>query len=564
METMRILFIEENKQDYLKIRNMLDAQAPHFNMDWGQNYEVASKQIKTNYYDVCLVSCDPIKNQHLAFLASLPEDFNTPIILLANNNDSVDRDLTDKYQIDWLSKDGLNWALIERSIRYLSLEQQLANCNLYDRLTELPTRHLFLKHLEQAIARAQQSEDYYIAILLVDLGKFRMINATLGHDMGDWLLMEITRRLQDYLSKLELKTFLARACGDEFIILLDHMQDLADATQLAAQINELLARPLSLVGYELVTSAKIGIVYYSDQKESASLLRDADAALYHVKAMGHSSYAVFNRGMRNKIVSRLKMETDLHQAIKEEQLVLFYQPQINLASNELVAMEALIRFYHPQKGLVLPNEFIPVLEETGDIIPIGEWIFRTACQQLKDWWLAGFLINRICVNLSAYQFCSKNLIRAIVESIESAGIEPDCLELEVTENLLLKDANFAIKTLGHLRNIGVRVAIDNFGTGYASLNYLKRFPADCLKIDSSFIEGGTPQDTAITIATIDMAHALGLLVVAEGVETTEQSDFLRAQACDFAQGDLYTVPLNRTESLEWIEEYTKEHKIAPL
>ncbi len=561
METMRILFIEENSQDYLKIRQMLDTQAPHFNMDWAQSYEDASKQIKKNCYDVCLVSCDSIKNQHLA---SLPAEFNIPIILLVNNNDSIDRDLTNKYQIDWLSKDGLNWALIERSIRYLSLEQQLANCNLYDRLTELPTRHLFLKHLEQAIARAQQSEDYYIAVLLVNLNKFRMINATLGHNMGDWLLMEITRRLQDYLSESELKTFLARACGDEFIILLDNMQDLADATQLAANINELLARPLSLVGYELVTSAKIGIAYYSDQEESASLLRDADAALYRAKAMGHSSYAVFNRGMRSKVVSRLKMETDLHQAIKKEKFVLFYQPQINLASNELVAMEALIRFYHPQKGLVLPNEFIPVLEETGDIIPIGEWIFRTACQQLKDWWLAGFLINRICVNLSAYQFRSKNLIRAIVESIESAGLEPDNLELEVTESLLLEDADFTIKTLGHLRDIGVRVAIDNFGTGYASLNYLKRFPADCLKIDSSFIEGGTPQDTAITIATIDMAHALGLLVVAEGVETTEQSDFLRDQACDLAEGDLYTVPLNRTESLEWIEEYVKEHKITPL
>jgi diguanylate cyclase (GGDEF)-like protein len=563
METMKILFIEENAPDYLKIRQMLDAQNLKFNMDYSQNYEVASKQIQTNSYDVCLISYDPIKNQHLAFLASLPADFNTPIILLLNNNDPIDKDLTKKSQIDWLYKEGLNWAEIERSIHYLSLEQQLANCNLYDRLTELPTRHLFLQHLEQAITSAQQNEDYYIAILLVNLKKFRMINASLGHDMGDWLLMEITRRLQDYLSELEMKTFLARACGDEFIILLDNMQDLADATQLAANINELLARPLSLVGYELVTSAKIGIAYYSDQDESASLLRDADAALYRVKAMEHSSYAVFNRGMRNKVVSRLKMETDLHQAIKNEKFVLFYHPQINLASNELVAMEALIRFYHPQTGLVLPNEFIPVLEETGDIIPIGEWILRTACQQLKDWWLAGFLINRICVNLSSYQFRSKNLIRAVVESIESAGLEPDCLELEVTESLLLEDANFAIKTLKHLRDIGVRVAIDNFGTGYASLNYLKRFPADCLKIENSFIQGGTPQDAAITIATIDLAHALGLFVIGEGVETTEQSDFLRDQACDFAQGYLYTVPLNRTESLEWIEEYAKKY-ITPL
>jgi len=565
METMRILFIEENSPDYLKIRQMLEAQAPQFNMDWGRNYEMGSKQIQANSYDFCLVSCDPRKNQLMAFLASLPADLNTPIILLANNNESVDRDLTDKYQIDWLSKEGLNWGQLERSIRYLSLEQKLVHCNLYDSLTELPTRHLFSKHLEQAMARAQQSEDYYIAVLLIDLDKFRMINATLGHDMGDWLLMEVTRRLQDYLSELELKTFLGRACGDEFILLLENIQDLADVTQLAIKINELLARPLSLVGYELVLSAKIGIAYYSEQEESTSLLRDADAALYRAKAPGYSSsYAVFNRGMRSKVVSRLKMETDLHQAIKDDKFVLFYQPQINLASKELVGMEALIRFYHPQKSLVLPNDFIPILEETGDIIPIGEWVFRTACQQLKDWWLAGFLINRICVNLSAYQFRSKNLIRAIVESIESAGLEPDCLELDIKDSLLLEDADFAIKTLKHLRDIGVRVAIDNFGRGYASLNYLKRFPVDCLKIEKSFIEGGTPQDAAITIATIDMAHALGLLVVGEGVETTEQADFLRDQACDFAQGYLYTVPLNRAESLEWIEDYAKKYKITPL
>ena len=691
METMKILFIEEYAPDYLKIRDMLEAQAPKFNMDWGHNYEVAAKQIKTNSYDFCLISSNLIKNEYLTFLDSLPADLNTPIILLVNNDDSVDRnlDLTDKYQIYWLSKDGLNWPLIERSIRYLSnvialrqklekfqgvfeksnqfmlltakdgilqdinqtalkligskreellnnllwdaawaidfkiplkeaftkavsgelahckidilhneqavqldfsftaitnakteivqilieghdlsqsqlLEQQLAHCNLYDKLTELPSRQLFSKHLEQAMARAQQSEDYYIAVLLVDLDNFRMINATLGHDMGDWLLMEMTRRLQDFLSKSKLKTFLGRACGDEFIILLDNIQDLADATQLAIQINELLARPLSLVGYELVISAKIGIAYYSDQEESTSLLRDADAAMYRAKAMPNSNYTVFNRGMRSKVVSRLKMETDLQKAIKEDKFVLFYHPQINLASNELVAMEALIRFYHPQKGLILPNDFVPVLEETGDIIPIGEWIFRTACQQLKDWWLAGFLINHITVNLSSYQFRSKNLIKTIVESIESAGLEPDCLVLEITESLLLEDADFAIKTLGHLRDIGVKVAIDDFGTGYASLNYLKRFPADYLKIDNSFIEGGTPQDTAITIATIDMAHALGLLVVGEGVETIEQAEFLRDQACDLAQGYLYTVPLNQAESLEWIQDYAKENKVTPL
>ncbi len=677
---MRILFTEENAQDYLKCRQLLEEQANDFNMDWAPNSEIALKQIKENSYHLHLIGYDAKKTEQHKFLAQLYENTkNTPTILLTKNNELVDTALMDKYQTFCLPKEQLNWPQLKRSIRYLSnllawqknearfhavfnkafefmgllksngilqdintaaltfvgyqrsamegiffwdmpwtmhsqknqarlkkaiatvvegdvarceieirkhngqravldflftpianaqneivwilvegrdLEQQFANITLHDQLTELPNRHKFMEYLEKAMDHASQRQDYYIAVLLLDLERFRVINASLGHDLGDWLLMEISQRLQDCLNE---KHILARAGGDEFIILLDEMQDFVEATTLAATIKEVLARPFSLVDYDIVMSCSIGIAYYTDQEESAELLRDADAAMYHAKTMGQSGYAVFRHDMRNRVVSRLQMETDLLHAIEQKKFVLFYQPQIELASGRLVGMESLIRFQHPQNGFVSPLDFIPVLEDTGNIIPIGEWILRTACSQFRAWWDAGLSINHVAVNLSAHQFHSKNLITKIIDFLEKSGLEPDSLELEITESLLLEDAESAITTLGHLKSMGLRVTIDDFGTGYSSLSYLKRFPVDCLKIDNTFIDGiiSSPVDTAITVATIDMAHALGLKVIAVGVETTEQRDFLRDLGCDFAQGYLYAAPMEKMDFVKWAKQYSK-------
>lgn len=450
------------------------------------------------------------------------------------------------------------WILVEGQdvSEYKRMEEELRHASLHDPLTGLPNRQSFIEHLERAITLAQQNNAYHLALLLIDLDRFKMINESLGHDMGDWLLMEVAQRLQECLPP---KQLLARSGGDEFMILLDGFQDLKEAMQLAAHINKALSPPFLLDGCEVITSASIGIAYSTSQSDSAELLRHADTAMYRAKAMGKSCYVVFNNRMQSKAISRLQIESDLYRALEKQQFVLFFQPQAELSSEHLAGAEALIRFQHPQHGLLSPLHFMSILEDTGIIIPLGEWILRTACQQLKMWLHDGLPLDHIAINLSAQQFLSKRLPETVAEAIKNAHLSPDCLILELTESLLLEDTQTAVRTLARFKEIGVRVAIDDFGTGYASLSYLKRFPADCLKIDKSFVDGiiSTPADAAITVATIDMAHALGLSVTAEGVETTEQRDFLRDHGCDLAQGYLYAPPLEKSAFSRWAQQYSK-------
>ncbi|MDM8560560.1 EAL domain-containing protein [Candidatus Parabeggiatoa sp. HSG14] len=685
MKSMHILLIEENANDYLNTRRLLDEQKSSLNIDWAPNCETAFKQLKQNHYDVCLVGYNGKLTEQQRFLKWLYKGTTIPTILLTKDDESVDSVLMEKYQIDFLGKEQLNWHLLKCSIRYLSklitlqnkekkfqaifnnayqfmgllkadgiwldinqtaltfmdskreavvgysfldmpwvmrspkikeqfkaaineagkgeftrcevevkkqdeqqttldftftplanatnemnwilvegrdlcdqnaLEQQLNHSTLHDQLTGLPNRLMFMEHLEKALVHAQQHKDCHIAVLLLDLDRFKVVNTSLGHDMGDWLLMKIAQCLQECLDK---ENILARSGGDEFMVLLENMQDLVEATRLAVKINEVLAGPFSLDGYDLVMSASIGIAYHTEQYEATDLLRDADTAMYRAKARGKSCYAVFSSGMHDQAISRLQIETDLHKAIEKEDFFLFYQPQTELSTEQLVGTESLIRFCNPQDGLVLSVDFKQVLEDTGIIITIGEWILQTACNQLKNWLNAGLSVNHVAVNLSAHQFRSKRLTDVVAESIENSGLAPECLELELTESVLLEDIDSTIKTLKRFKNMGIRVTIDDFGTGYASLNYLKRFPADCLKINHSFIKGiiSSPEDAAITVSTIDMAHALGLTVIAEGVENTEQRDFLRDYGCDFAQGDLYSAPMENSAFLEWGREYSQ-------
>jgi diguanylate cyclase (GGDEF)-like protein/PAS domain S-box-containing protein len=437
------------------------------------------------------------------------------------------------------------------------LEQQLIHHALHDSLTGLPNRQAFLESLEPALARAQQTANYYIALLFIDLDRFNLINASLGHDMGDWLLMEVAQRLQNFLKSTQ--HALARFGGDEFIILVNNMQELNEATQLAMQINEILAAPFLLDGYAIVTSASIGIVHHSQQQDSTELLRDATAAMHRAKAIGKSCYAVFNQNMHQQALTRLKTEMDLCQALAKNNFVLFYQPQTKLGSEQLIGSESSIGVFHPHNGLTSTLNLKMVLEETSITNALGEWMLRTACRQLRTWWNSGLVMKRIAVNLSAQQFRNKQLFHIVADSLKTADLEPSALELEFTESSLLENIESAVGTLKCFKDMGIRVTIDDFGTGYASLSYLKRFPADGLKIAHSFIKGipNSPEDVAITVATIDMAHALGLTVIAEGVETAEQRDFLRDHGCDFAQGYLYAPPLEDAAFLEWGKQYNK-------
>jgi len=459
--------------------------------------------------------------------------------------------IVENKQVTWIIAEGRDLSEQRR------LEQQLLHYAQHDHLTGLLNRQAFLESLEPALIRSQQTIDYYIALLFIDLDRFNLINASLGHDMGDWLLMEVAQRLQNFLKSTQ--HALARFGGDEFVVLVENMQELNEATQLAIQINEILAAPFSLDGYEIVTSASIGIVHHSQQQDSTELLRDASAAVYRAKTLGKSCYAVFNPTMHQQALTRLKAEMDLYQALEKKNFVLFYQPQTQLSSEQLVGSESSIGVFNPQNGFTSTLDFKTILEDTSITIALSEWMLHTACHQLRNWWNSGLVMNRVAVNLSAQQFRHKQLFQIVANSLETANLEPSALELEFTESSLLENIESAVNTLKRFKEMGIRVTIDDFGTGYASLNYLKRFPADGLKIAPSFIKGipNSPEDVAITVATIDMAHALGLTVIAEGVETAEQRDFLCDHGCDFAQGYLYAPPLENTAFLEWGRQYNK-------
>lgn len=684
---MHTLFIEENAQDYLQIRRILDEEKNPLNIDWAPNYDIALKQIKKKRYDIYLVGYKAQQVQQRQILTWLSKYTIIPIILLTKHNESVDPALMEKTQVEVLPKEQLTWFLFRQTLRYLSqliilqkkesifqntfnkaleimvllkpngalqefnqkaltligdngdtMKGQLfwempfathsqqtqadikaavataaqgnfARCeveiqkndeqlstlvfllnpithlqnkvvrilveghqsdaqnlelhssvknldgelnNQRDQLTGLPNRHIFIEMVDKAISRARQEKNYHIAVLFLELERIKIINISLGHDMGDWLLMGIAERLQDCLGENDV---LARS-GSEFMILLE-MQDLSEATQLATIINKQLTGPFSLGEYEVITLASIGIAYYENQEEATDLLRDANIAMAHAKVVCKSCYIVFNHEMHEKALSRLQIETNIHQAIKRNDFILFYQPQVDLYSKKLIATEALIRFRHSQDHFILPGEFLPILEDTGFIISLGEWILQTACSQLKTWLNAGLLIERITVNLSAHQFRSKHLVHVVTEAIEKSGLSPENLELELTKNLLLEEKESIIKTLKTFKDMGIRITLDDFGVGYGSLDYLKLFPVDCIKIDNSFIQGviSSPEDAAITVSTIDIAHALGLIVVAEGVETPDQRDFLRDHGCDFAQGYLYAAPMESPVFLEWGKQY---------
>jgi len=422
----------------------------------------------------------------------------------------------------------------------------------YDTLTGLPNRMLFQERLPHALALAERNEQM-LAVMLLDLDRFQTINETLGHEVADRLLHEVAQRLTDCVRRSDI---VARFAGDEFALLLMQIarpEDVTriarrteDAVEVAQSILRVLEPPFVSGQHELYLTASIGIgLYPDDGDDSHTLLMNAGSALYRAKEQGGNNYQFYTADMNAKALKRLALENNLRRALERDEFVLHYQPQIDINSGQMVGAEALVRWQHPELGLVGPSEFIPFAEDTGLIVPLGEWVLRTACAQVKEWQQAGLLLMRISVNLSARQFQQPKLTEMIAQALAETGLEPEYLELELTESALMKNAENAIETLGQIKATGVRIAIDDFGTGYSSLSHLKRLPIDVLKIDSSFVCESTtaPDDAAIVMAIIGLAHSLKLKVIAEGVETEEQLAFLRLLRCDEIQGYLCSRPL---------------------
>lgn len=419
---------------------------------------------------------------------------------------------------------------------------ELLHLARHDPLTGLANRALLLDRLAQALAYAHRA-GRFVAVLFIDLDRFKNINDSLGHEAGDSVIVEVGRRLQNSIRDGDT---VARMGGDEFVVVLSDIAREDQVASLARNILEALEVPMFMEGHELSPVGSIGVsLYPKDGRDQQTLLKNADAAMYRAKQAGRSNFQFYAQEMNARTLDRLRLESRLRHALVRDEFLLVYQPQVDLASGQIVAVEALLRWQPPDEDMVLPGDFIPIAEETGLIVPIGEWVLRAACKQLVQWHQAGWPDLRVAINLSARQFKQAALEQMVARILHETGCGAQHLELEITESVVMDDPKAAIDTLQHLSRMGIQLAIDDFGTGYSSLNYLKRFPIHTLKIDRSFVGDilVDADDAAIVRAIIVLAHSMKLTVIAEGVETAEQMHFLHEQHCDQMQGYYFAKPL---------------------
>ena len=425
-------------------------------------------------------------------------------------------------------------------------EARVLHLAQHDALTDLPNRLLLRDRLLQALPQASRRGSQ-VAILFLDLDRFKVINDTLGHDLGDLLLTQVATCLRGCVREGDT---VSRLGGDEFTVVLPDLRDANGAVRVAEKILAALARPFQLEQHQVYTAASIGVVLYpADAGDVETLLQYADTAMYRAKQQGGNTYQFFTAEMQAHVQHRLETEHALREALARQEFVVYYQPIIDLATGAITGLEALVRWRSPSAGLVSPAEFIPIAEESGLILPLGDWVLREACAQAQTWNQGRRVPLRLAVNLSARQFRQPGLAAKIKQVLEDTGLAPPHLELEITESIFLQDTDVTHRTLLELKTLGVRLSIDDFGTGFSSLNYLKRFPLDTLKIDQSFVAGlGTdPDDAAIVTAVLAMAAALKLGVIAEGVEQEAHRSFLQEHGCREAQGYLFSRPLPSEE-----------------
>lgn len=435
-----------------------------------------------------------------------------------------------------------------------SVEEQLLHDALHDTLTGLPNRALFMDHLRLSLERARRRR-YYFAVLFLDLDQFKVVNDSLGHVIGDQLLGEIAERLKSCIRPGDT---LARLGGDEFTILLDDINSISSAHRVAQRIQDEMARPIIVEGHEVFTSASIGIALSASCYERPEeVLRDADTAMYRAKSRGRARYEVFDQNMHKRALDLLELETTLRHAVKRDEFLLHYQPIVNLASGKLCGFEALVRWEHPRRGLIGPDDFIPLAEDTGLIIPIGRWVMEQACKQLEQWTerYPGQPPLAVSVNLSSRQIMQPDFVTEVNNIIKNTKINPKSLRLEITESMIMDNAQDAIDLLWRLKKLNLHLNIDDFGTGYSSLSYLHRFPIDTFKIDRSFVSNmdKAAENYEIVRTILSLASNLGMEVTAEGVETVKQFNALKQLRCNLGQGFYFSRPIVPAEAEEMLK-----------
>jgi predicted signal transduction protein with EAL and GGDEF domain len=568
-QQIKILLVEDDEDDYVITRDMLsEIGGASYTLDWTPTYNTAFEAIKENKHDVYLFDYRLGEHSGLELLREIVKSGSkSPVIMLTGQGDhEVDIEAMRSGAADYLIKGKIDASALEHSIRYAierkKAEERILFLAYYDSLTSLPNRILFKDRLYQSLIMAKRHQRL-LAILFLDLDNFKRINDTLGHPAGDELLKQAAVRLSNYIRKSdsisrysadEFSAVVARLGGDEFTILLTEIAQAHDTIKVAQRILDAIAQPFDIEGQEVFITASIGIAIYPiDGEDVDALLKNCDTAMYHAKNEGRNNYKFYEQSLNKTALDILTLENNLRKALDKQEFMVYYQPRIDIRTRNIVGFEALIRWRHPQKGMIPPSEFIPMAEENGLIVPIGEWVLNEACKQNKAWQAKGFAPVFISVNLSGKQFKQQNLIKVIQQALSETALDPRYLELEITESIIQDTGSTAV-ILRDLRNLGLKISVDDFGTGYSSLSYLRRFPVDALKIDRSFVKDATKDmdSAAIVKAIIAMSHCLKLRVVAEGVETEEQLKFLSDEGCDEFQGYLISPPLPADEVVRFL------------
>ena len=566
VEAPAILLIEDDERGYARTRTLLrESFGDQLKLDWVRVWDEAHAAIQEEAHDIYLVDYQLGRRDGVDLIGAMSKiRFAAPFIVLTDNEcQEVDAEAMKSGAADYLVKSEITAPLLARAIRYAierkRVERRLTFLAECDALTGLANRAVFHSRLADAIAQAHRNNSV-MAVLLLDLDQFKDVNDTLGHPVGDLLIQQAAKRLSQCTRASDT---VARLGGDEFAVVATNLAQTEDITVLARKISEALAEPFDLDGNQISTSASIGItVYPLDNGDPHQILKHADLALYQAKRTSRGSFHYYDAELNAQAQQRKWLENQMRTALESQQFILYYQPKVNIVGGEVVGAEVLLRWRHPEQGMVGPDQFIPIAESTGLIVPLGEWVVREASKQCVAWRRQGLPPIPLAINVSAVQFRRSELVESIAEIIEETQIDPNWLELEITESMIMDRADPMMALLHRLHEIGIRLAIDDFGTGHSSLSYLRRFSVDTLKIDRSFVRNveNDADDATIAKAIISLGKSLNLRVIAEGVETERQLDFLREHGCEEAQGFFFSRPVSADDFAGWYRE--NEHCIG--